>query len=55
MLEHGADIVTLLRGYEMEERSARKIAGKIKLLEGDVEVEVKDGGQPLYPLQVVTE
>ncbi|MCA1730984.1 MAG: hypothetical protein LC751_16790, partial [Actinobacteria bacterium] len=55
MLEHGADVVTLLRGYGMDERSARKVAERIKLLYNGVEVEVKDGGQPLYPLQVVAE
>jgi DAK2 domain fusion protein YloV len=55
MLEHGAEVVTLLRGYGMDERSARKVAERIKLLYNGVEVEVKDGGQPLYPLQVVAE
>lgn len=55
MLEHGADIVTLLRGYGMDESSTKKIAERIKLLDDGVEVEVKNGGQPLYPLQVVAE
>ncbi|MDQ3302281.1 MAG: DAK2 domain-containing protein [Actinomycetota bacterium] len=55
ILEQGADIVTLLRGYGMDERSAGKVAERIKLLDGAVEVEVRDGGQPLYPLQVVAE
>lgn len=55
MLEHGADVVTLLRGYGMDERSVWKVAERIKLLDNGVEIEVKDGGQPLYPLQVVAE
>jgi uncharacterized protein len=55
MLEEGADVVTLLRGYELNEGVARKILERIKLLDGKVEVEVKDGGQPLYPLQMVAE
>lgn len=55
MLEEGPDVVTLLRGYGMDEGSAKKVAEKIKLLDGSVEVEVKDGGQPLYPLQMVAE
>ena len=55
MLEEGADVVTLLRGYGMDEASARKVAERIRLLDGAVEVEVKDGGQPLYPLQMVAE
>ena len=55
MLEEGPDVVTLLRGYGMDEGSAKKVAERIKLLDGSVEVEVKDGGQPLYPLQMVAE
>ncbi len=55
ILEQGVDIVTLLRGYGMDERAAGKVAERIKLLDGAVEVEVRDGGQPLYPLQVVAE
>lgn len=55
MLEEGPDVVTLLRGYGMDEGSAEKVAEGIKRLDGSVEVEVKDGGQPLYPLQLVAE
>ncbi len=55
MLEEGADVVTLLRGYGMDEGSAKGVADKIRNLDGAIEVEVKDGGQPLYPLQLVAE
>jgi hypothetical protein len=55
MLEGGVDIVTLLRGYGMDQKSAERVAEGIKHLDGDVEVEIKDGGQPLYPLQMVAE
>ena len=55
MLEEGPDVLTLLRGYGMDEGSARKVAEGITSLDGSVEVEVKDGGQPLYPLQMVAE
>jgi DAK2 domain fusion protein YloV len=55
MLEGGVDIVTLLRGYGMNERSAERVAEGIKRLDTDVEIEIKDGGQPLYPLQMVAE
>jgi uncharacterized protein len=34
---------------------ARRILERIKLLDGNIEVEVKEGGQPLYPLQMVAE
>ena len=55
MLEEGADVVTLLRGAELGEPDAERIAGEIRRLDGDLLVEVKDGGQPLYPLQMVAE
>ena len=55
MLEEGPDVVTLLRGYGMDEGSAKKVAERIRHLDEAVEVEVKDGGQPLYPLQMVAE
>lgn len=49
------DVVTLLRGYGMDEASAGKVAERIKLLDEKIEVEIRDGGQPLYPLQMVAE
>jgi uncharacterized protein len=55
MLEGGVDIVTLLRGHGMDQKSAERVAEGIKHLDGDVDVEIKDGGQPLYPLQMVAE
>jgi DAK2 domain fusion protein YloV len=55
MLEEGPDMVTLLRGYGMDEVSADRVAESIRRLDEDVEVEIKDGGQPLYPLQMVAE
>jgi DAK2 domain fusion protein YloV len=55
MLEEGADVLTLLTGYGLDESTARKISERVKLLDSKVEVEVKDGGQPLYPLQMVAE
>ena len=55
MLEEGTDIVTLLRGEELGEADAERIAQAIRSLDADLLVEVKDGGQPLYPLQMVAE
>ena len=55
LLEGDVDIVTLLRGYGMDEKSAERVAGAIKRLDTEVDVEIKDGGQPLYPLQMVAE
>ena len=55
ILEEGADVVTLLRGEELGEVDAESIAETIRGLDTDLLVEVKYGGQPLYPLQVVAE
>jgi uncharacterized protein len=55
MLKEGADVVTLLRGEELEEADAERIAEGIRCMRADLLVEVKYGGQPLYPLQMVAE
>ena len=54
MLE-GADVVTLVRGEELDEATLQRIAEAIRGLDEAVEVEAWDGGQPLYPLQMVAE
>jgi DAK2 domain fusion protein YloV len=51
----GADVVTLLRGADLEGAAAERIAEDIQSLDTGLVVEVKDGGQPLYPLQMVAE
>ncbi len=55
IVREGADIVTLLKGADLEEAAAVEIAEAIRRLDAGLMVEVKDGGQPLYPLQVVAE
>ena len=55
MVEKGADVVTLLTGYGLDESTAYKISEKAKLLDEQIEVEIKTGDQPLYPLQMVAE
>jgi uncharacterized protein len=55
MIEEGADVVTLLRGAELGEAPTEEIAEAIRRLDADLLVEVRDGGQPLYPLQMVAE
>ena len=55
MLQGDVAIVTLLRGYGMDEGVAERVAEAIKRLDTGVDVEIKDGGQPLYPLQMVAE
>jgi len=55
IVETGADILTLVRGEDLGPEEAEKIAEGIRALDDDLEVEVRDGGQPLYPLQMVAE
>ena len=55
IVEEGADVVTLLCGADLGEADARRIAEAICELDEDLVVEIKDGGQPLYPLQIVAE
>lgn len=55
IVSDGADLITILRGEDLGEDEAEKIADRVRDLDGDVEVEVRDGGQPLYPVQLVAE
>ncbi len=55
IVEEGADIVTLLRGADLGEAAAEEIAEAIRRLDAELRVEVRDGGQPLYPLQIAAE
>jgi DAK2 domain fusion protein YloV len=51
----GADFLTLLKGEELRGPELEAMLDGIRDLDGDLEVEVRDGGQPLYPLQMVAE
>jgi len=53
LLADGAELFTVLRGEELDEAGAAEIADAIRAL--DAEVEVLDGGQPMYPIQMVAE
>ena len=53
LLDDGAELVTMLRGEDLDEELASEIADEIRAL--GAEVEVLDGGQPMYPLQMVAE
>jgi dihydroxyacetone kinase-like predicted kinase len=55
ILSEGADLLTLLRGEALKESELEAILGGIHELYDEVEVAVRDGGQPLYPLQMVVE
>jgi uncharacterized protein len=51
----GADFLTLLKGGDLAEDDLEAIVEAIEDLDSDLKVEVRDGGQPLYPLQMVAE
>ena len=55
ILGDGADFLTLLKGEGLAEAELDAIVDGIKDLGDGVEIEVRDGGQPLYPLQLVAE
>jgi DAK2 domain fusion protein YloV len=55
LIDGGADVVTLLRGVDLGEMAVEKVAEAIRGLHEDLIVEVKYGGQPSYPLQMVAE
>jgi dihydroxyacetone kinase-like predicted kinase len=51
----GAELLTLLGGEDLDEAAAAEIADEIRALDGEIEVEVLHGGQPMYPVQMVAE
>jgi len=51
----GADFLTLVKGEDLTEDDLEAILEAIEDLDEELEVEVRDGGQPLYPLQMVAE
>jgi hypothetical protein len=55
LVSEGADLLTLLRGEDLTRSELEAIVESIRDLDDSVEVEVRDGGQPLYPLQMVAE
>jgi dihydroxyacetone kinase-like predicted kinase len=55
IVEQGADLLTLVRGVDLDSGDVEGIAEAIRTLDEDLEVDVRDGGQPLYPLQMVAE
>ncbi|CAA9470679.1 MAG: Dihydroxyacetone kinase-like protein, phosphatase domain / Dihydroxyacetone kinase-like protein, kinase domain [uncultured Rubrobacteraceae bacterium] len=55
MVGDGADVLTLLKGEELAEAELESILDGIRDLDDVIEVEVRGGGQPLYPLQLVAE
>jgi len=55
IVNEGADFLTLLGGEGLTEVDLAAIIEGIENLDDGLEVEVRDGGQPLYPVQMVAE
>jgi uncharacterized protein len=55
ILAEGADLLTVLRGADLGEDEMERIAARIGEVSGETEVDVRDGGQPMYHLQMVAE
>lgn len=55
LVDEGAELITLLCGEGLEEEELGRLLEGVRGLGEGLEVEVKRGGQPLYPLQVVAE
>jgi DAK2 domain fusion protein YloV len=51
----GADFLTLLKGEDLSDSDFAAILEGIQDLDEALEVEVRDGGQPLYPVQMAAE
>jgi uncharacterized protein len=54
-VDGGADFLTLLKGKELPEADLQEIMDGVRDLDAALEIEARDGGQPLYPLQMVAE
>ena len=50
-----AELISIYYGCDLEEATAQKIASLLETAGDEWEVEVFDGGQPLYPLVMVIE
>jgi hypothetical protein len=55
MIQSGEEIVTILTGEEAGEEDGRRLAEWVSGRYPDAEVEVHDGGQPLYPYLIAVE
>lgn len=49
MVDEDAEIVTVIHGEDVDEEQLEAVVSYIEENYGDVEVEVHDGKQPLYP------
>ncbi|GMA70439.1 hypothetical protein GCM10025879_16850 [Leuconostoc litchii] len=55
MIDDDSEIVTIIFGKETKEKIAQKIKAFVETLDDNLEIEVHDGGQPLYPFFIAVE
>lgn len=55
MLDEESEIVTVLYGADATEEDAQTLADAIEELDGELEVEIHRGGQPVYPFLIAVE
>ena len=51
----GAELISIYYGNDMPVEQAEELVDELKKINGDWEIELFDGGQPLYPLLMVIE
>lgn len=55
MLDEDSEIVTIIYGEDAKEKDAKKLEEAILTIDGDLEVEIHNGKQPLYPFLISVE
>ncbi|MCT4386782.1 DAK2 domain-containing protein [Leuconostoc pseudomesenteroides] len=55
MLDDDSEIVTIIFGADTKEKAANKLAKSVSAIDENLEVEIHDGGQPLYPFLISVE
>ncbi|WP_367300972.1 DAK2 domain-containing protein [Leuconostoc carnosum] len=55
MLDEDSEIVTIIYGEDAKEKDAKKLEEAILTIDSDLEVEIHDGKQPLYPFLISVE
>ncbi|MDI6667153.1 DAK2 domain-containing protein [Leuconostoc falkenbergense] len=55
MLDDDSEIVTIIFGADTKEKAANKLAKSVSAIDEDLEIEIHNGGQPLYPFLISVE
>src|SRR3712207_3575801 len=55
IVDRGADVLTLVGGEDLKTDELEDLADAVRAFDEELEVETREGGQPLYPLQMVAE